>query len=103
MSNFEWVAVAVVSVLGTARLTRLVVWDKYPPSMWLRTKWDEVTNDGPWSVLVHCGYCFGMWAGLFTVLTGYLSDWHEVWWLFNGWLATSYLAATYLAFDGDDE
>lgn len=103
MSDFQWVAAAVISVIASARLTRLVVWDKFPPSVWVRTKWDALTNDGSWSALAHCGYCFGMWAALFTVGTGYLSNWHEVWWVFNGWLAVSYLAATYVAYDGDDE
>lgn len=103
MSNFEWIAAAVIAVLSSARITRLIIWDKYPPSAWVRSKWDALTNDGEWSVLVHCGYCTAPYVALFTIGSGYLSDWHLGWWLFNGWLAASYLAAIVVAYDGDDE
>lgn len=102
MSNFEWVAVAIVTIVSSARITRLVVWDSYPPSVWLRSKWDALTKDGDWSLLAHCGYCFGMYAAGFTVLTGYFSDWHPIWWIFNGWLTASYGAAIVMSYDGDD-
>ena len=102
MTDFEWVAAAIVAVISSARITRLVTWDHYPPSVWLRTKWDTLTNDGPWSLLAHCGYCFGLWAAAFVVGWGYLSNFHWTWWLFNGWLAVGYLAAIVMAFDGDD-
>lgn len=103
MTEFEWVAVAIISVMSSARITRLVTWDHYPPSIWLRTKWDDWTKDGQWSLLVHCGYCFGLWAALFVVGTGWLSDWHLAWWLFNGWLAVGYAAAMVMAYDGDED
>lgn len=102
MSNFEWVAAAVVMVGSIARLTRLVAFDSFPPSAWLRMKWDGWTKDGEWAVLVHCGYCFSMWAGIAVVGSGYLSDWHPIWWIVNGWLAASYAAAVFVAYDGDD-
>src|SRR4051794_31719831 len=101
-STFEWVAAAVVAVVSAARITRLITWDEYPPSAWLRMKWDALTNDGPWSVLAHCGYCFGLWAAGFVVLWGWLSDLHWSWWLFNGWMAVGYLAAITMAYDGED-
>ena len=103
MSNFEWVAAAVVAVMSTARITRLITWDHYPPSVWLRVKWHEITNDGPWSILVDCGYCFGLWAAGFVVGWGYLSGFHWTWWLFNGWLAAGYAGAMVMAYDGEDD
>lgn len=102
MSNFEWVAVAVVATLSAARITRLVTWDSFPPSAWLRMKWDAITKDGSWSVLVHCGYCFAVWAAFGVVLWGYWSDWNTAWWLVNGALAASYVAAIVMSNDGDD-
>lgn len=102
-STFEWVAAFVIAVVSVARISRLLTWDKYPPSVWVRTKWDALTDDGPWSVLVHCGYCFGLWAAMFVVGYGWLSDLHWSWWLLNGWLAVGYLGAVFMAFDGDDE
>lgn len=102
-TEFVWIAAFVIGALSAARLTRLVVWDSYPPSAWLRAKWDSITNDGPWSTLAHCGYCFGLWASGFVVLWGYLSDLHWSWWLFNGWMAVGYLAAIVMAYDGDED
>lgn len=102
MSNFTWVAVAVVTILSTARITRLVVFDHWPPSIWLRMTWDRLTHDGKWSTLIHCGYCFAVWAGLGVVLWGYFVDFNTIWWVVNGWLGASYAAAIVVAFDGDD-
>jgi hypothetical protein len=102
LTTFEWVAVAVVAVTSAARITRLVTWDKYPPSMWFRNLWRKVTKDGDWSILVECGYCFGVWAAGGVVLWGYLVDFDTAWFLFNGWMGASYLAAIMVAFDGDD-
>jgi hypothetical protein len=86
-------AAVVIGTLSVARLTRLLTQDSFPPSAWLRSKWDAVTNDGPWSTLVHCHFCFAPWAAVPVILWGWLSDLHISWWLFNGWLAIAYLAA----------
>lgn len=102
MSPFEWVAVAVVASLSAARITRLITWDKFPPSVWLRDKYRGITHDGPWSVLVECGYCFGLWAGGFVLGWGLISEFDRYWWWFNGWLAVGYLAAIIMVFDGDE-
>ena len=108
MTEFEWVAASLIAVVSAARINRLVVWDSYPPSAWLRSKWDALTHDGDWSVLAHCGYCFGMYAAL--VVVGWLvadlklgDGVHWSWWAFNGWLAASYVAAIVMAYDGEDE
>ncbi len=102
MSEFEWVAIAVVSILSTARLTRLLTWDKYPPVAWLRWKWTNLTNDGDWSELATCGYCASMYFAPAVLLSGYFTDFHLIWWLVNGSLATAYAAAVFMANDGDD-
>lgn len=102
MTDFQWVAIAIVSVVSAARITRLLTYDKFPPVVWLRIKYDTLTNDGPWSLLLHCGYCFGVWASAFVVGWGYLSDWDQWWWLFNGGMAAAYAAAIVVAFDGDE-
>lgn len=107
MSNFEWVAAAILSVVTTARITRLIVWDKYPPSVWVRTKWDQITGDsdgqeGPWTELVHCGYCAGMYVAPVVVLSGWLSGWHTAWWVVCSCFTAAYLGAITMAFDGED-
>lgn len=102
MTPFEWIAVAVVTVLSSARITRLVTWDSFPPSARVRILWDKITGYGEWAMLVHCGYCFSLWATAFVLGWGYLVDWHWSWWLFNGWLGAGYAAAIVVRFDGDD-
>lgn len=107
MSEFEWVAAFIVAIGSTGRLTRLFTWDTYPPAAWLRAKWAALTNDGDWSVLMECGYCFGVWASGFVVGTAalslhYLGDLHWSWWLFNAWMCVAYLGSILMAKDGDD-
>ena len=44
MNTFDWIAVAVVTVLSSARLTRLATFDSFPPVRWLRDKYGEWTD-----------------------------------------------------------
>ncbi len=103
MSEFELVAIAVVTVLSSARLTRLATVDKFPPVKWFRDRYEKATEDSGWDLLTMCGYCFSFWATAVVVAAGYLSEFHEVWWLVNGTLAASYAAAIVMANDGDEE
>lgn len=106
MSNFQWVAIAAISILSTARIIRLITWDSFPPSIWLRMKWDQITRDGSWSLLAHCGYCLGVWVAFGVVLWGYWSDWDgpwgTLWWIVNGSLSVAYLGAIVMIHDGDE-
>lgn len=97
-----WLAVAVVTVVSSARLTRLATFDAFPPIQWLRDKYDEKTDGNSWQLLAHCPYCAAPWFTLAVLLSGYFSDFHVVWWLFNGWLAASYLASMVMVHDGDE-
>lgn len=106
MDEFFWIAVAAVTITSSARLTRLVTWDQFPPMLWVRNKYAEFTEATPrrlgWQLLLFCGYCFSFWATLLVVLTGYFSDWHEAWWIINSIFGGSYLAAILMASDGDE-
>lgn len=93
------IAALFVTVLSSARITRLVVHDAFPPLVWVRIKWDDLTDGSGWNKLLHCIFCFSFWA---TALVGgwlYLTwkfggetAW-TAWFLINGSLALSYLAA----------
>jgi hypothetical protein len=98
----HWIAVAVTAILSTARLTRLVVFDGYPPMAWARNRWRVVTRDGEWSKLVDCGYCAAPYLAAGVLAWGHWTSWNFWWWAVNGWLAVSYLAAIVVARDGDD-
>jgi hypothetical protein len=103
VSTFEWIAVAVVTVMSSARLTRLATYDKFPPALWLRRVYGEWTDrHAPgWGLVAFCGYCASFWLTALVLLTGYYTDWHEAWWLVNSIFGASYLAAIVMAFDGD--
>jgi undecaprenyl pyrophosphate phosphatase UppP len=91
----------IVGTVSVARLTRLLTQDSFPPAAWVRSKWDQITDDGPWSTLVHCPFCMSMWIAIPVILWGWLSNLHISWWLFNGWMAVSYLAAIVVMNDGE--
>jgi hypothetical protein len=100
-----WIAVAAVAVLSSARLTRFLVYDEFPPIMWLRERLKVVEVEdlakSRWKLLAVCGFCMSFWVTLAVVTWGYLTDWQTAWWLVNGTFAASYLAASYVARDGD--
>lgn len=101
---FTYLAAALVAILASARLTRLLVVDSWPPAAWLRMKWDDLTaqengDDGPWGALVHCPWCMAPWMSLIVFGTGLLSHFSIVWWVFFGWLALSYVSASIVARD----
>lgn len=107
MTDFQWIAAFIIGVGSIARITRLITWDTYPPSAWLRSKWSALTHDGPWAVMLQCGYCFGLYAGLFVVGWAALDlrtdqeiDWP--WWAFNAWMAMSYWGSIMMAYDGEE-
>lgn len=106
MSDVHWVFAAIVGTLSAARITRLFVWDSYPPSAWLRTWYASHVSEA-WEPLMTCGYCFGLYASAFVLGTGWLSWWqtgdlHWGWWVFNGFMALGYAASIVMAYDGDD-
>lgn len=102
MSDLEWLAVFAVTVLSSARLTRLVVTDAFPPVAWIRAKWDDLTEPSGWNLLLHCFYCLSFWTTLVILGLGWLSDWHPAWWFINATLGASYLAAVFVVKDGED-
>lgn len=105
--DFTWwqaILAVVVAVVGSARLTRLIVYDDYPPAQGVRNWWDKVTRNGPWSLLAHCGWCMGPWVTAFTVVWFFLGVLVYppvliAWWVFFGWLTLSYWVSQYVYFD----
>lgn len=98
-----WVAVALVTITSAARITRLLTYDEFPPSVWVRMQWDKLTHDNGYALLVHCGYCASFWITLIVLGVGELTDYHPVWWFVNGVFGASYLAAILMSRDGDDD
>lgn len=99
MSHFETICAVIVGVLSVARTARLVVWDEYPPMVWLRMKWDDRIGDEGWGKLIHCQFCATPWMAVGMALWFWLSGGNEVWWVVNGVWGLSYLSAILVAYD----
>jgi len=109
-TEFYLVAVVLVTIIAAARITRLAVYDDFPPVKWLRDKYAEATDPSQWQLLAICGYCFSYWgtwlvfgSGLLCHVYGHPPDdlASRVWWIVTASLALSYLAAWFVANDGD--
>lgn len=113
--EFYWTAFALVTILASARITRLVTFDKFPPIRWLRDKYEDHTDGSDWQLLTVCGYCFAVWSSAGVVglawiagvlapagLSGAGVSWlTPAWWLLMGVLAAAYPAAIVMKRDGD--
>lgn len=103
-------AIAVI-VLGSGRLVRVIYYDAFPPSTWLRLKWDALTDRpgylGEWNKLLHCPWCLSFWITLGCVgwlIGGWYVGWLMfAWWVFWGTLAASYLATMVIVRDEPEE
>lgn len=102
MSALDWIAVAIVVVMSSARITRLLTFDKFPPIRWARNKYLDATDGSGWDLLALCPYCMSFWVTLGIVAWGHYTDWNQSWWLVNFIFGASYLAAIVMVFDGDD-
>ena len=96
---FVAVLAILTAVLGVGRLTRLITYDDYPPTIWLRIRWATVTRDSGWSKLATCFWCAAPWLMLPCMAWGVFTSFHWTWWAFWGWLALSYVVSMVVARD----
>ena len=108
--TFLAVIAIIEGLLGTARLTRVIVYDDFPPSAWVRIQWDKIVDPkrgpwwGLWNKLFHCWWCMGMWVALACIvwwafLIPLHPAWMYGWWVFWGALALSYAATMVIVRD----
>ena len=84
---------ALTGVLSTARLTRLIAQDSFPPAAALRIWWDSRTADSGWNPLLHCHWCLAPYIGAGVLAWAVATDLQPAWWWVNIWLGGSYLAS----------
>jgi len=105
---FQWVMVAIVGTLASARLVRLVSFDEYPPTVWMRNKWDQVTlkedaesvqKYAGWNKLIHCAFCASFYITAVVAIAGLVTSFGVVWWVVCSILAASYVAGMIVASD----
>jgi hypothetical protein len=92
VSTFQILVIAALGTVATARLTRLLVADSFPPSAWVRARWVDWTNDGKWAPLVSCHWCASPYFAAVVFGSGYLLDWPTWWYVVTCWLSASYAA-----------
>lgn len=110
MSHFETICAVIVGVLSVARTARLIVFDDYPPMVWLRSHWEARWGDEGWAALISCQFCCTPYLSAGMAAWAWLaysdgSQWglHWTWWLVNGVWGLSYVAAIVVAFDSWNE
>jgi hypothetical protein len=89
---FILIAAFIIGVLGTARITRLLVDDEWPPVEWLREQYVKRAPE-KWEGLVECPFCMAPWVALLEVLAAWIWDLPAWWWAGNLWMGGSYLAS----------
>ena len=97
-----WILAFIVGSLSAGRLTRLIVHDDFPPVVWFRIKWDDLTDESGWNKLFHCHWCLSFWAAAAVGGWAVLSDLHESWWIINGILAAAQVVPMILERDSKD-
>lgn len=99
-------------LLGVARLTRIVVYDDFPPAVWFRTWVVHALDRGPyaraWSKIVTCWWCLSPWLALVCILWWtFLIPVHPffmyAWWAWWGMLAGGYVATMVIVRDTPKE
>ena len=104
-SLVEFTILAVVFIVASARITRLIVADTFPPSVKLRI-WYEDRASGGWESLLSCPWCFGFWAVVANAAAGWAAHglgsltW-TIWAVGNGLMAASYVTS-YIVFHDED-
>lgn len=101
------IAAVLVAVVGIGRVVRLITYDDFPPSIWLRSKWNWLVKGGEWRKIVTCLWCASPYVtaicmgwfflGLF-VWTPLL----VAWWIAWGFAGISYLSSILVRRDEPD-
>ena len=100
---FVAVIAILTGLLGVGRLTRVIVYDDFPPSVWWRMLWGRWTGGTLWEKLFTCWWCLSFWVSLLCIGWFLLIDVAPIffwsWWVFWGALALSYVATMVIVRD----
>lgn len=99
MPDQHIISAIIIGILSVARTARLIVFDDYPPMVWLRQRHDDRFGDQGWGKLIHCPFCATPYLAVGMAGWWYLADGHWTWWAINGVWGLSYVAAILVAYD----
>lgn len=104
MDHWTWVVATLVGVVSVARTARLLIYDDFPPTAWLRVRFTALfDDDNPWRKLVECQYCITPYLAAGMLAWAWASDLNTWWWVVNGTWAGSYVAAILVSYDQPEE
>lgn len=101
-----------VLVFSSGRLARLLTFDNFPPTAWIRSVWDrwtgpDETGEGgsAWNELAHCAFCANFYIALVLVGVsagaifgfGIFLTFFGWWWVVLASLAVGYIGAIIVA------
>lgn len=90
----------IIGVLGSARATRLLVADGFPPIVSLRIWYaDHVPQE--WGKLASCPWCMAPYVVAGDMAWALAGNLDIIWYVVNGWAAASY-AAAYIVLKDED-
>lgn len=95
---------AVVLVIGSGRIVRLLTHDDFPPSEWFRQTWTNITKGGAWGKIAFCLWCMSPYVVAFSLIWLWVGlvwvPWLTIaWWILFGWMALSYLTSLFVFWD----
>jgi hypothetical protein len=100
MDHGDWVLATIVGVLSVARTARLLIYDDFPPMVWLRVRFLSLfAEDNKWSKIAECQYCVTPYLAAGMLGWAWISDLNVAWWVINGIWAGSYVAAIVVSYD----
>jgi hypothetical protein len=104
---FHLYCAILVGIVSVARTARFLIFDDFPPMMWLRTRFlARFEEDNAWSKIAECPFCLTPYLAAGMLAWGWLA-WnghglHPTWWVINGIWAASYVAAIVVSYDQPD-
>jgi hypothetical protein len=104
VSHWDWVVATLVGVVSVARTARLLIYDEFPPMLWLRVRFLALfADDNKWSKIAECQYCITPYLAAGMLAWAWASDLNPWWWIINGVWAGSYVAAILVSYDQPEE
>lgn len=102
------VAAVIVAAFGIGRVIRLVTVDDFPPSVWVRSRWNRLVNGSTWTKVFGCLWCFSPYItavcmGWFFLGLFVWSPLLVAWWVLWGFAGLSYVASMIVRRDEPDE
>ena len=101
------IALALIGIVSTARMARLLTFDDFPPAAWFRLKFASLLGS-KWENLAVCPFCIAPYLmavqiAWFLALYRHHDAFIWFWLVPNLWWAGSYVASIVVAYDQPED